>query len=136
MTKNWLICNSWRIINFRTKILSEGPYLKSFISRVLCSYRERFCSFSRYAIRLRVEPYFLAALHRAVGTIAVKIIMWLGLLFSFYLRCLIVSPNVENTVVVNIFKNYICLVWKFKNIIYFHKNNRNVVRNQPIRGQF
>ena len=53
---------------FSTKILSEGPYLKSFIRRVLCSHRERFCSSRASVIRLRVEPFFLAALHRAVGT--------------------------------------------------------------------
>ena len=53
------------------KRLSEDPYLKSFISRVQTKHRERFCSFSRYAIRLRVEPFFLAALDRAVSTKAV-----------------------------------------------------------------
>ena len=70
--KNWLICNGWRIINFRTKILSEDPYLKFFIRRVLCSYRERFSSFSRYATRLPVEAFFLPPLHRGASTIAVK----------------------------------------------------------------
>ena len=57
---------------FSTKILSEDPYLKSFISRALCSNRERFCSFSRYATRLSVEAFFLAALHRAARTKAVN----------------------------------------------------------------
>ena len=54
------------------KILSEGPYLKSFIRRVLCLYRERFSSFSRYCTRLHVEAFFLPPLHRGVGTKAVK----------------------------------------------------------------
>ena len=57
---------------FRTGHNSERPYMKPFIHRVLCLHRELFCSFSHYAIRLRVEPFFLAALHRAVGTIAVN----------------------------------------------------------------
>ena len=60
--KNWLICNGWRIINFRTKILSEDPYLKFFISRVRTKHRERFCSFSRCATRLPVEEFFLPPL--------------------------------------------------------------------------
>ena len=34
VTKNWLIYDGWRLINFCTKRLSEGPYLKSSISRV------------------------------------------------------------------------------------------------------
>ena len=54
------------------KIQSEGPYLKSFISRVLCLYREHFCSFSRYATRPRRAPYFLTLLHSTVGTKAVN----------------------------------------------------------------
>ena len=70
--KNRLTLRPLRVIIFAVKRLSEDPYLKSFISRVRTKHRERFCSFSRYAIRLRVEPFFLAALHRAVGTIAVN----------------------------------------------------------------
>ena len=70
--KNWLTLRPLRLIIISVKRLSEGPYLKSFISRVRTKHRARFRSFSRYAIRLRVEPYFLAALHRAVSTKAVN----------------------------------------------------------------
>ena len=70
--KNWLTLRPLSFIIFSVKTLSEDPYLKSFISRVRTKHRERFHSFSRYAIRLRVEPYFLAALHRAVSTKAVN----------------------------------------------------------------
>ena len=71
--KNWLTLRPLRLIIIPVKRLSEGPYLKYFISRVGTKHRERFRSFSRYAIQIRVEPYFLAALHRAVSTIAVKL---------------------------------------------------------------
>ena len=70
--KNWLTLRPLRLNIFSVKALSEDPYLKSFISRVRTKHRERFRSFSRYTIRLRVEPYFLAALHRAVSTKAVN----------------------------------------------------------------
>ena len=61
-----------RLIIFTVKRLSEDPYLKSLLVEYEPKHRERFCSFTRYAIRLRVEPYFLAALHRAVSTKAVN----------------------------------------------------------------
>ena len=70
--KNRLTLRPLRVIIFPTKILSEDPYLMSFIRRVLCLYRERFSSFSRYATRLRVEAFFLPPLHRGASTIAVK----------------------------------------------------------------
>ena len=49
-----------------TKILSEGPYLKSFISRVRTKHRECFHSLGATVIRLLAEPFFLVALNRAV----------------------------------------------------------------------
>ena len=61
-----------RLIIFSVKTLSKDPYLKSFISKVRTKHRESFSSFSRYATRLSVEAFFLTALHRAVGTKAVK----------------------------------------------------------------
>ena len=61
-----------RLIIFSVKRLNEDPYLKCFVSRVRSKHRERFCSFSRYTTRLRVGSFFLTALHRAVGTKAVK----------------------------------------------------------------
>ena len=70
--KNGSLCDRCASLFFRTKILSEDSYLKSFIRRVLCSYRERFSSFRASVIRLLAEPFFLAALHRAVRTKAVK----------------------------------------------------------------
>ena len=70
--KIWLMFDRWASLFFSTKILSEDPYLKSFISRVRSKHRERFCSFSRYATRLRVEAFFLPPLHRGARTIAVK----------------------------------------------------------------
>ena len=72
VTKNWLICDRCASLFFCTIILSEDPYLKPFISRVFCFDRNRFPSFSRYATLLSVEALFLAALHRAAFTIAVK----------------------------------------------------------------
>ena len=60
---------------FWMKILSEGPYLKSFISRVRSKHRERFSSFSLYCTRLHVEAFFLPPLHRGVGTKAVNTIV-------------------------------------------------------------
>ena len=60
------------LLFFSTKILSEDPYLKSFIRRVLCSYRERFCSSRASVIRLHAAPYFLPALHSAACTKAVN----------------------------------------------------------------
>ena len=73
--KNWLICDRCASLFFPAKILSEDPYLKSFIRRVLCLYCERFCSFSRYATRPRISPYFLTVPHSTVSTKAVKKIM-------------------------------------------------------------
>ena len=58
---------------FCMKILSEGPYLKSFISRVLCLYRERFRSYQASVIRLPVAKYFLSSLQCNNGTKAVKV---------------------------------------------------------------
>ena len=72
VTKNWLICNGWRLINFCTKRLSEGPYLKSSISRVFCRNCKRFCSLIASVICLQAQPFFLATLHRAVSIIAVN----------------------------------------------------------------
>ena len=72
MRKIWLTCDRWASLFFPTKILSEDPYLKSFISRVRSKHRERFCSFSRYCTRLHVEAFFLPPLHRGVGTKAVN----------------------------------------------------------------
>jgi hypothetical protein len=57
---------------FWMKILSEGPYLKSFISRVRSKHHECFSSLSRYCTRLHVEAFFLPPLHRGVGTKAVN----------------------------------------------------------------
>ena len=54
------------------KILSEGPYLKSFISRVRPKYRERFCSFSVSVICLPVATYFFSSRLCDDGTKAVK----------------------------------------------------------------
>ena len=71
--KIWLTCDRWASLFFCTKILSEDPYLKFFISRVRTKHRERFSSFSRYATRLSVEAFFLTALHRAVSTKAVNV---------------------------------------------------------------
>ena len=70
--KNWLTCDRCALLFFCTKILSEDPYLKSFIRSVLCLYRERFSSFSRYATRLPVEAFFSAPLHRGACTKAVN----------------------------------------------------------------
>ena len=64
----------WASLFFPTKILSEDPYLKSFISRVRTKYRERFSSFSRYRMRRVVTTYFLSSLQCDDGTIAVKYI--------------------------------------------------------------
>ena len=47
---------------FGMKILSEGPYLKFFISRVRTKHRERFSSFRVSVIRLPVATYFLSSL--------------------------------------------------------------------------
>ena len=74
--KNWLTLRPLRLLFFCTKILSEDPYLKSFIRKVLCLYRERFSSFSRYATRLPVEAFFLPPLYRGAGTKAVKTIVF------------------------------------------------------------
>ena len=57
------------------KILSEGPYLKSFIRRVLCLHRERFCSFRVSVIRLPVATYFFSSRLCDDGTKAVKEMM-------------------------------------------------------------
>ena len=69
---------------FSTKILSKDPYLKSFISRVRTKHRERFSSFRASVIRLLAEPFFLAALHRAVGTIAVNLFSVVAGGFNFF----------------------------------------------------
>ena len=71
--KNWLTLRPLRLIILSVKALSEDPYLKSFISRVRTKHRARFRSLRRYAIRHRVESYFLVALHRAVSTKAVNV---------------------------------------------------------------
>ena len=63
VTKNRPLFDRFASFFFSLKILSEGPYLKSFIRRVLCLYRERFSSFSRHATRLLVEAFFLPPLH-------------------------------------------------------------------------
>ena len=42
--ENRLTLRPLHVIIFSTKILSEDPYLKSFIRRLLCLHRERFCS--------------------------------------------------------------------------------------------
>ena len=71
--KNWLTLRPLRLIIIPVKRLSEGPYLKSFIRRVLCfDDRERFSSYQASVIRLPVAPYFLTVLHSAVRTKAVK----------------------------------------------------------------
>ena len=60
--KNQLICNGWRIINFRTKILSEAPYLKSFeASRPFSSFSQDFTRvLPHYGYEAR--PQFLTGL--------------------------------------------------------------------------
>ena len=78
--KNSSLCDRCALLFFCTKILSEDPYLKSFIRRVLCWYRERFSSISRYATRSRRVPYYLPVLHRTVRTKAVKSDKWDNLL--------------------------------------------------------
>ena len=50
----------------------EAPGLKPSICRVFCFNPECFWSFNQYAMRLYVEPLFLATLHRAISTVAVK----------------------------------------------------------------
>ena len=70
--KNWLTLRPLRLIIISVKRLSEGPYLKSFISRVRTKHRERFRSFSCYATRLLVEAFFLPPLHRGASTKAVN----------------------------------------------------------------
>ena len=64
----WLTCDRRVSLFLCAKILSEDPYLKPFISIVICFDHERFCIFSCYVTYLGVEPLFLMALHRAVGT--------------------------------------------------------------------
>ena len=54
-------------------ILSEGPYLKSFISRVLCLYLKHFYSLQVSVICLPVATYFFSSLQCNDGTKAVKI---------------------------------------------------------------
>ena len=58
---------------FCTKILSEDPYLKFFISRVRTKHRERFSFFRASVICLPVATYFLSSLPCDEGTIAVNI---------------------------------------------------------------
>ena len=72
--KSWLTCDRWASLFFCTKILKEGPYLKSFIIRVRSKHRERFSSISRYGTRSRTVPYYLTVLHRTVRTKAVKVL--------------------------------------------------------------
>ena len=68
----WL-CNRCASLFSRTKILSEDPYLKSFISRVCLKHRGRFCSFSLYATQPRTgAAFFLPPLHRGFSTKAVN----------------------------------------------------------------
>ena len=62
----------WASLFFPTKILSEDPYLKSFISRVRMKYRERFSSFRPSVIRLPGATYFLSSLSCDDSTKAVN----------------------------------------------------------------
>ena len=70
----------WRLIFFSGKILSEGPYLKSFISRELCLYRERFCSLRASVICLPVATYNFLSLQCDNSTMAVNLVSvyWLA----------------------------------------------------------
>ena len=101
---------------FSTKILSEDPYLKSFIRRVLCSHRERFCSSQASVIRLHAAPYFLPALHSAAGTKAVNAFFK----FLYCNRLWALFPGTLKTL-----KRRFFSVYKYKKILILYYNNYN-----------